>query len=164
MISLIASIQKKDRGLGYKNNLLYQISHDMKRFRDITMGNVVIMGRKTWESLPEKFRPLRARENIVITRDKNYVASGANLVNSIEDAFNVLKNTFPEKNCFIIGGEEIYKQTIARADRLYLTIIEGDKKADTFFPDYSDFKKVISKESRLDEKTGVGFEYVVLER
>ncbi len=165
-IALIGAIQKKDRGLGFKNDLLYKLADDMHRFRELTKGAAVIMGRKTWESLPANFRPLPNRDNIVITRDTSYEAPRAKVAHSMEEALELAKNSVMKtKDCaFIIGGGEIYTMGLPFANRLYLTIVEGDKEADAFFPDYSDFTKIIEQKKMVDESTGVNFEYLTLEK
>jgi len=150
MINIIAAIQERDQGLGYNNDLLYQLPEDMKFFRTITKDTLVIMGRKTWESIPEKFRPLPNRENIVITRQDNYEAPGAITTKSLSKAIDYAKNTFPEKEIFIIGGGEIYKQALPLADKLYLTLIDGNKSTDIFFPEY---KESFTLETILQEKS-----------
>ncbi len=150
MINIIAAIQLKDNGLGYNNGLLYQLPEDMKHFRDTTSGHVVIMGRKTWESIPEKFRPLPNRENIVITRQSDYMAHGAKVASSLEEAIDVARSNSSDKEIFIIGGSEIYTQALPLADRLYLTLIDGDKSADVFFPEYKDIftnEKILQKKA-----------------
>ena len=159
MINIIAAIGK-NRELGKDNKLLWHIVEDFKRFKKLTLNSVVIMGRKTFESLPEKFRPLPNRINIVISRHPELVSGSRNkfgmtknliICHSIEEAINKAKKF--NKEIFIIGGAEIYKQGIKYADKLYLTLV--DKKypeADAFFPDYSDFKKVIKKEKKSDGK------------
>ncbi len=140
-ISLIAAIGS-GRELGKNNQLLWHIPDDLKRFKKITAGHPVIMGRKTYESLG---RPLPHRVNIVISRDKNYQAQGANIVDSLEKALDFAQSK-DDKEIFIIGGGQIYHQAIERADKLYLTIVEGNFEADTFFPDYADFKKITFKQ------------------
>lgn len=153
MISIIAAIGK-NRELGKDNKLLWHIPEDFKRFKDLTSGHVVIMGRKTYESLPEKFRPLPNRTNIVISSRSNEPneTNKSNLtywVNSMEAAF--AKASASQGEIFIIGGASIYEQGIKYADRLYLTLIEKEfPEADTFFPDYSQFKKIISEEKHQD--------------
>ncbi|MCU0660209.1 MAG: dihydrofolate reductase [Candidatus Pacebacteria bacterium] len=160
MIALIAAIQKSDRGLGSKNELLYRISADLKRFRALTTGNVIIVGRKTFESIG---RTLPDRHNIVITRNSDFTPpEGVIVAHSLDEALAKARESGTA--IFIIGGAEIYRQSINIADRLYLTIIDDHKEADVFFPDYSDFKKVISEEKLIDEKTGVPYSYVVLEK
>jgi dihydrofolate reductase len=149
MINIIAAIQSKDNGLGYNNDLLYQLPEDMKHFRETTSGHVVIMGRKTWESIPEKFRPLPNRQNIVITRDAEYIALGASVAYGLQDAISLAQHNFSDKDIFIVGGGEIYKQALPLTDRLYLTLIDGDKPADVFFPEYKD---IFTKEKILQKK------------
>ena len=142
MISIIAAIGK-NRELGKDNKLLWHIPGDFKRFKELTSGHVVIMGRKTYESIGKS---LPNRINYVITRDKNYQAIGCFIFNSLESAINFAKKKTSE--VFIIGGAEIYKQGIKYADRLYLTLVDKEfPNADTFFPDYSGFKKVVSEEN-----------------
>ncbi len=158
MISIIAAIGK-NRELGKDNKLLWQIPSDMKRFKDLTTGNVVIMGRKTYESLPEKYRPLPDRLNIIITRDSNYSAPGANVYNSIETAIEEARKT--NKEIFIIGGAQIYLLGIKYAEKLYLTLVDKEyPEADAFFPNYADFGKIIyEQENRSGE---LKYKYVEL--
>jgi len=158
MISIIAAIGK-NRELGKDNKLLWQIPSDMKRFKDLTTGNVVIMGRKTYESLPEKYRPLPDRLNIIITRDSNYTAPGANVYNSIETAIEEARKT--NKEIFIIGGAQIYLLGIKYAEKLYLTLVDKEyPEADAFFPNYADFGKIIyEQENRSGE---LKYKYVEL--
>lgn len=147
MISIIAAIGK-NRELGKDNKLLWHIPEDMKRFKDLTTGQVVIMGRKTFESLPQKFRPLPNRINIVVTRNNNWKTTGCHTVNSIEEA--VIKAKEFNKKIFIIGGASIYEQGIKFADRLYLTLVNKEyPDADAFFPDYFGFRKKIFEEKHL---------------
>lgn len=147
-LSLIAAIDE-NRGLGKNNQLLFKIPEDMKRFRKITEGHVIIMGRKTFESIG---RPLPNRTNIVITRDENYEAPGGIVVHSLDEAFVVAASYAAEKEVFIIGGGEIFKQSIGSADKLYLTVVKGTYDADTFFPDYSVFTKVEFEEEQTEGK------------
>lgn len=130
MISMIAAIGK-NRELGKNNDLIWHFKEDMKFFREITTGNTVIMGRKTFESLPHA---LPNRRNIVISQNANYVADGAEIVGSIEEAIEMTKND----NVFIIGGGKIYSEFLEVADRLYLTEIDDEcEDADTFFPNFN---------------------------
>lgn len=129
MISLIAAIGKNNE-LGKGNTLLWHMPADMKFFRETTRGHTVIMGRKTFESLKG---PLPKRKNIVITRDKTYLRDSVDVVHSLEEA---IKLAGDKDEVFIIGGAEIYKQSMNIADRLYITHIHAeDKDADTFFPE-----------------------------
>lgn len=159
-ISLIAAIGNK-RELGKDNKLLWHIPEDLARFKKLTSGHVVIMGRKTFESIG---RPLLNRTNIMVTRKSNYIARGCIITHSIKEALQEAKKQASRKAAsaalnrdlslskvsgswvFIIGGAQLYQQTIDIADRLYLTIVQGSFDADAFFPDYSLFNKVISKQ------------------
>ncbi len=144
MISLIAIIGK-NRALGKDNKLIWNIPADMNRFKKLTMGHTVIMGRKTYDSINH---PLKGRFNIVITRQKDYSLPDCLVVHSLKDALNKAAQEETNK-IFIIGGAEIYQQAIPYANRIYLTLVEDSPAADTFFPDYSEFKKVVFKKSGL---------------
>ncbi len=159
MISLIAAIQKKDRGIGLKNELLFRISDDLKRFKALTSGHPIIMGRKTFESIGK--RPLPNRTNIVITRQE-LSQEGVVFVHSLEEAIVKAKET--DENIFIIGGAEIYTQALPFTNRLELTIVDSDVLADTFFPEYGEFSKVIQKENRSDEQSGLQYEWLTIEK
>jgi dihydrofolate reductase len=144
-LSIIAAIGK-NRELGLRGELLWHLSDDMKRFKEITAGHPVIMGRKTWESLPERFRPLPGRTNIVVTRQAAYNAPGATVVDSLSDAFLAAIDAPGSDETFIIGGGELYAAALPYANRLYLTLINETAEADAFFPDYAKDFKVISDE------------------
>jgi len=162
MIALIAAIQAGDRGLGIKNNLLYQIPADMKYFKDITMGHPVPMGRKTWESIPQKFRPLSGRKNIVITGQKDYTAEGAVVCANVQQAITMAQQHDPA--VFIIGGAQVYQEALPYADTLYLTIIEGNKPADVFFPDYTNDFHEESSEGPFTTDDGISYRFAVFKR
>jgi len=141
-ISLIAAVAE-NRAIGKDNQMLWHIPEDLEYFRKITKGHSVMMGRKTFESIGQA---LSGRTNIIITRDECYQVKDCLVVNSLEKALKQAnKSPGGDKEIFIGGGGEIYKQSLPIADRLYLTIVKGNFEADTFFPDYSEFKKVISK-------------------
>ncbi len=146
MINIIAALSSKHRALGKNGELIFSIPEDMTRFKKLTDGHPVIMGRKTWESLPEKFRPLPNRTNIVITRDMDYNAVGAYVVTSIDHAITLAKAKEGSDEIWIIGGGEIYALGLPYAERLYLTLVNDEKDADAFFPDYSEFSNVIEEE------------------
>jgi|AntRauTorckE6833_2_1112554.scaffolds.fasta_scaffold94935_2 dihydrofolate reductase len=156
-VILIAALQK-DRGVGLNNELLYSIQEDMKHFTALTKGHTVIMGRKTWESIPQKYRPLPGRNNIVVTRNTEFTAPGATVVHRFYEA---LQCATEDAKIFVIGGGEIYNQALSYADTLELTIIDGDKKADAFFPEYT---KYFSEEGRsevfTDEKSQYSYQFV----
>jgi dihydrofolate reductase len=130
MISLIAAIGKNNE-LGKKNTLLWDLPADMKHFRDITRGHTVIMGQKTFESIGN---PLPNRRNIVVTRNTLFESDGIEISFSLEDTLKSFKKSAEE--VFVIGGGEIYKQSIEKADRLYITHVDAEfHDADTFFPE-----------------------------
>lgn len=157
-ISIVAAISEKRRALGSKNGLLWKIEGDLPRFKALTTGHPIIMGRKTYESIG---RPLPNRTNIVITRNPDFKPEGVLVVSSLEEALGVAKEK-DSSEIFVIGGGEIYKQALPFVDRLYLTIVYDEPEADTFFPDYSPFKKEIKKEDHLDSNPP--FSYVILEK
>ena len=115
--------------IGFNNKLIWNIPKDLKRFKELTQGHSVIMGRKTFESLPF---PLPNRRNIVVTRNKDYSPEGIEVFSSIEDAIYVCKDDLQP---FIIGGGEIYSQTINLVDKIELTRVYKDYQGDAFFPD-----------------------------
>jgi dihydrofolate reductase len=154
IISLIAAIGE-NRELGKNNKLLWHIPEDMKRFKKLTTGHPVIMGRTTYESMG---KPLSNRINIIITRDKNYKADGCFIFHSIEDAIEFAKQK-DDKEIIIIGGGQIYKQAIKYSDKLYLTIVKGSFDSDTYFPDYPEFGKVIYEK----ENDNGEYKYIFLE-
>ena len=131
MLSLIAAVAR-NRAIGKDNQLLWHLPEDMRHFRETTRGKPVVMGRKTWESLPEKFRPLPGRQNIVVSRDPAYKAHGADLAGSLEGALALAGGA---EEVFVIGGEQLYRAALPFADRLYLTEVELEPEADAFFPE-----------------------------
>lgn len=144
MIAIIA-IVAKNRAIGFKNDLLYDIPEDMKHFKDITTGHVVIMGENTFHSM--KDRPLLNRINIILTLDKNFKADKCLVAHSLEESIK-LGETQKKGEIFFIGGGQIYKQALPLADKLYLTVVDDEPaQADIFFPDYSEFKKIISEQA-----------------
>jgi dihydrofolate reductase len=131
MISLIAAMTEK-RVIGVRNQLPWKLPEDMKRFRELTTGHPIIMGRKTYDSIG---RPLPKRENLVISRQPGLKIEGAQVFSSLESALErALK--LDEKEVFVIGGAEIYRQALARADRLYLTLVHQDYEGDAHFPEW----------------------------
>lgn len=156
-ISMIAAIAK-DRGIGYKNKLLVHLPADLQHFKKITSGHMVIMGQTTYESIG---KALPNRQNVVLTLDKDWQVNDAKVLHSIEDAIEYAKASGDEE-VFFIGGASIYQQAIKFADKLYLTLIDHQYEADTFFPEYDDFKLV--SESEEQEYNGIKFKYIELSR
>ena len=156
-ISMIVA-RSRNHVIGRDNQMPWKISADLQFFKRVTMGHPVIMGRKTWESIG---RPLPGRRNIVVSRNADYELNGAELAGSLDDALNQLSEA---PRVFVIGGEQLFKQAFARADRLYITEIDIDVDGgDTFFevPTPSEWKAV---ERTPESENGVHFEFVTLER
>ncbi len=161
MISLIAAIGKNNE-LGKNNTLLWHMPADMKHFKDATVLHAVIMGRKTFESIG---KPLPNRRNIVISRDANYKQKGIEVVNSLAAAFDLFPNQNEE--LFVIGGSEIYKQTMPIADKLYITHIDAeDSEADSFFPEIIPivWNEISHKEHKKDSENPFNYTFSVYEK
>ncbi|MDL2314992.1 dihydrofolate reductase [Bacteroidales bacterium OttesenSCG-928-C19] len=159
-LSIIVAIAE-NYAIGKNNDLLWHISDDLKRFKQITAGHTVIMGRNTWESLP--FKPLPKRKNIVLTSNKSLQYEGAVMVHSYEEVFNELT---PNEENFIMGGGKVYKDLFPYADKLYITWVYKPFDADTFFPeiDENEWKIVEKSETFHDEKSGLEYAYFTYER
>jgi dihydrofolate reductase len=160
MISIIVAVSE-DLGIGKGNELLWRMPEDMKRFKRLTTGKTVIMGRKTWVSLPRK--PLSGRRNIVITDIPGETFDSSESAVSINDAVSKCKK---DEEVFIIGGGSIYRQFMPLADRLYITHVHKKAPADVFFPEIDPkVWKVIEKdEFNPGEPDGVPYTYVIYER
>lgn len=158
-ISIIVATSE-NHGIGKNNQLLWHLPNDLKFFKNITSGHTIIMGRKTFESIG---RPLPNRRNIVITRQKELIADGVEIASSISEA---LKLTSGEAEVFIIGGAEIYRQTLDLADRIYLTKVAVRLDADAFFPLINpDQWQIITQNGHLaDEKHAYPYSFVILDR
>ncbi|MFA5134466.1 MAG: dihydrofolate reductase [Patescibacteria group bacterium] len=151
-ISIIAAISQ-NRVIGKNGKLPWAIPEDMRRFRQLTAGHVVIMGRKTFESIG---KPLKNRTNIVITRDSSYRAPGCTVVSSLEAALEQAKKV-EHTEMFIIGGGEVYRQALPICDKLYLTVVHESIEGDAFFPDFSAFSIVEDKRESSDENHAYTF-------
>ena len=155
------AVTSKDAAVGNGGNLLFRIPDDLKRFKSLTSGHPIIMGRKTFESIG---RPLPNRTNIIITRNPEFKVEGCIVVSSLEEALQKGGNN-ENLEIFVIGGGEIYKQALPITDKLYLTIVESDKEGDVFFPDWrKDFTKETFREERFDQATGLKYTWLDLER
>ncbi len=133
-ISLIVAMDQ-DRGIGKNNDLMWHLPADMRFFKETTSGHIVVMGRKNYESIPEKYRPLPNRENVVLTRNKDYEAQDCTIFNSLEACLNHYK-TEEDRTVYIIGGGEIYRNALELniVDEMYITHVNHAYGADTFFP------------------------------
>lgn len=157
-ISMISAIAKKNRAIGKNNALLWHIPEDFQHFKELTSGHAIIMGENTYKSIG---RPLPNRTNIVLSQTPDFAPEGCIVVRSIEESLDVAKQ-FEAEEIFICGGASIYKQFISLADRLYLTLVEGDYDADTFFPEYPEFTKEMEREEKNNGK--YAFTFVTLEK
>ena len=165
-VSIIAAMDRK-RGIGKANQIPWRIKEDLIHLKTLTLGHVVVLGRKSYDSMVWYYNktgnPMPGKLYLVVTREKSYGPARDNgkTVSSIEEAISKAKE-IGEEEVFIIGGQQIFQQTIGLANKLYLTIVEGEFDADAFFPDYSEFKKVVSEEKR--ESDGYKYRFLELEK
>jgi dihydrofolate reductase len=160
MISIIVAVSE-DWGIGKDNELLWHISEDLKRFKRLTLGNTVIMGKRTWESLPR--RPLTGRKNIVLTDIPDEIMENAVTAYSLNDA---LSKCEPHEEIFIIGGGSIYRQFMSIADRLFITHVHRKAPADIYFPeiDLSLWEITEKEEFSTGGENDVPYTYTIYER
>ena len=161
IISLIVALDEK-RGIGKAGKLPWRLSSDLKRFRELTMGHHMIVGRKTFESIG---KPLPGRIMIVVTRDAGFKPEGSLVTGSIRDALTLARER-GETEVFVIGGAEIYEQTLDLADRIYLTQVHAEVDCDVFFPEieFDLWKETMRMDQPADEKNQYGFTFTVLDR
>lgn len=154
MISLIAAVAT-NRAIGYQNKLIYWLPNDLKRFKALTTGHTIIMGRRTFESLPKGALP--NRRNVVLSTTVSTLP-GCDVYPSLEEA---LAHTTPDEDLYIIGGETLYRQALPIADRLCLTeIADTPANADAFFPDYSEWKVAQREDHDTDERHDFKYSFV----
>jgi len=164
-ISLIVAVSENGV-IGKDNDLIWHLPKDMQFFKKITIGHHVIMGRRNFESIPHKYRPLPNRTNIIITRQSEYKAEGCIVVNSVETALEIAKNN-GDIEPFIIGGGQIYRIAIEKnlVDKIYLTKIHHSFKGDTFFPELSsNWRETNKTENKADDKHKYNYDFITLER
>lgn len=164
IISLIVAVAENNV-IGKDNNLPWHLPADMKYFRDTTLGHCVIMGRRNYDSIPLKYRPLDKRTNIIVTRQQDFKADSCIVVHSVEEAISEAKRE-NESEVFIIGGADIYKQTLGIADKVYYTKIHHSFDGDAFFPvvDGRKWKLASRKEIAADQKNKFPFSICVYEK
>lgn len=154
MVNIIAAVAR-NRAIGFQNKLIYWLPNDLKRFKALTTGHTIIMGRNTFLSLPKGALP--NRRNVVLSRTQTDFP-GCDTYSSLEEALN---NCTPDEDIYIIGGAAVYQQALAIADRLCLTEIDDiPEQADAFFPDYSEWKEAWREEHKKDEKHEHDFAFV----
>lgn len=164
-VSIIVAVSENN-AIGKNNNLLWHLPVDMKFFKETTLGHCVVTGRKNYESIPEKFRPLAGRTNIVVTRNEAYAQENVSVVHSLEEAI-ALGKSLNEKELFIIGGGQIYDEAMKKnvVDRIYLTRVKTNLEADTFFPVLgNEWKLVGSKLLMKDEKNKYDLDFQIWEK
>jgi dihydrofolate reductase len=159
-ISLVAAVAR-DGVIGRDNAIPWHLPEDARRFRSLTMGHPVVMGRRTWDSIPERFRPLPGRRNVVVTRNGDWHAEGAERAGSLDDALRLLAGA---PQVFVIGGAGLYAEALVLADELLVTEIDAEVQGDVFFPawDRAVFREA-SREPHVSED-GVAFAFVTYVR
>lgn len=156
MIKIIVAMSK-NRVIGNNNSLIWKLPADLKRFKQITTDNTIVMGRKTYESIG---KPLPNRRNIIITRNLEYQVDGCEIVSSLEEALLLTGS-----NCFIIGGGEIYKQSLELADKIYLTLVHKEFEGDTKFPELgSEWATIDTEDFKADNKNEYDYSFIEYER
>jgi dihydrofolate reductase len=158
-VALIVAMDQ-ERGIGKNNDLMWHLPNDMKFFKNTTSGHVVIMGRKNWDSIPLRFRPLVNRSNVVLSRNKDFSGEGCTVFHGLEECLSYYKNSETAK-VFIIGGGEIYKEAfkLQVVDEMYITHVQANYNADTFFPVFNedDWKVEEILNHEIDEKHEASF-------
>jgi dihydrofolate reductase len=159
-ISLVAAVARGGV-IGREGTIPWRISEDARRFREMTIGHPVVMGRRTWESLPDRFRPLPGRRNVVVTRNPEWREDGAERAGSLEDALGLLADA---ERVSVIGGAQLYADALPLADELLLTEIDLAVEGDTFFPEWdrAAFEEV-AREQQVSED-GIPFAFVTFAR
>lgn len=152
MIVILAALSR-NRVIGRDGDLPWHLPGDLRRFKELTIGGTVVMGRKTYESLPERFRPLPNRRNVVLTRN-GFDAPGADVRRRLDEAL--------EGDCFVIGGGSLYAQALPLADRLHLTEVDADVPGDTFFPATPGWH--VTAESPPIEENGLRYRFKTYDR
>jgi len=161
MISIIVACSK-NRIIGNKGKIPWHIPDDLKRFKQITTGHPVIMGRKTFESILDFLgKPLPDRTNIIVTRNGDYtVPEGCIVCTSLDEAVSKA-NEIDNEESFVIGGGEIYKEALPKTDKIYLTLIDKEFDGDTYFPSWNDFKEISKEVMETDE---FSYSFITLEK
>jgi dihydrofolate reductase len=149
--------------IGAGDHLPWRLPDDMRRFREITLGKPVLMGRKTYESIHLRFRPLPGRTNIVLTHQTTYDAPGCTVVHSLPQALSAASG---HEELMVIGGALLYEQLLPQADRIYLTLVDGEFEGDVFFPvlDETDWQEIAREEHGRDGRHAAPFTFLVLAR
>lgn len=162
---IISFVVAMDRNhlIGVDGDLPWHLPDDMKHFRQVTMGKPVLMGRVTYESIPARFRPLSGRTNIILTRQEDYSAPGCVVAHTLDEALASMPD---EPELMVIGGAQIFEQLLPQADRLYLTLVDGEFEGNVYFPelDMDQWQERSRQTHEQDEKHPVPFTILLLER
>jgi dihydrofolate reductase len=159
-VSVVAAVARGGV-IGRDDDLPWHVPEDARRFRELTMGHPVVMGRRTWDSLPERFRPLPGRRNVVVTRNPTWEAAGAERAGSLDDALDLLEGA---PQVFVIGGGEVYAAALPLADELLLTEIDLEVDGDTLFPSFDrDVFREVAREPHT-AADGTAFAFVTYVR
>lgn len=158
-INLIVAMTPQ-RVIGINNQLPWHMSADLQYFKKTTMGKPIIMGRKTYQSIG---KPLPGRKNIIITRDKNFNSLGCEIYHSLDQAFSAFSE---HSEIFVIGGAELFQQTLSLAQKLYITYVYTDLAGDAYFPEWSkeEWQELCNEKHSADEKNPYAYAFVILER
>jgi dihydrofolate reductase len=161
IVSIIVAIDER-RAIGLRGAIPWRLPADLKKFKDLTWGHHILMGRKTFESIG---KPLPGRHTVIITRDRSYRAEGCLVAHSLKEALSIARER-GETEAFVCGGAEVYKEALALADRIYLTEVRARVEADTFFPEWErdDWVAVESTAHDADEKNQYAFSFTRLVR
>lgn len=165
-ISLIVAVSE-NYAIGKNNDLCWYLPKDLKYFKETTAGHTVIMGRKNWESIPEKYRPLKDRLNIVLTKNKDFKLSDAKVAQSLEEALEIAVKS-GDTEPFIIGGGKVYREALKKdlVDKMYVTHVKSEVEGDTFFPEIDENKWVLTQKTEVekDHRHEFDFSFCVYEK
>jgi dihydrofolate reductase len=159
-IALIAAVARNG-AIGLGNQLIFREAADQKHFRESTMGHPVLMGRKTWDSLPPRFRPLPGRRNVVLSRDIHAQLAGAEVAHDLDQALQLLQDS---PRVFVVGGAQLYALALPRAQLLVLTELDTDLDADTFFPSWNRAEFVELSSESATTAAGLRYRFVTYRR
>ncbi len=162
MIKLLVAFSN-NRVIGLKNQLVWHLPNDLKRFKKFTTGQLIIMGRKTFQSIG---RPLPNRETVVISRNSELIFEGVKQVSSLQEAVDYAKSSFPEKEIYIVGGEQIYRMAMDLVDQLEITLIHQDFEGDAFFPeiDLNSWIEIKREKGIIDDNNQLEHSFITYER
>jgi dihydrofolate reductase len=149
----------ENRGIGYEGGLPWRLPGDLRRFRELTVGGTVLMGRKTFQSLPDAYRPLPGRRNLVVSANPNFVAAGAELFDDLAAALDACGS-----DCFVVGGGTIYEQTLPLAQRVYATEVAASPLSDTWFPELPSEQWQRSEQTQAIRENGTCYRFVTYDR